>query len=686
MLATTMTCPGCKSPVKAAAATVAGQTITCPACGVTFAAPAMGLPPLPRQRAPLPAASGRSAADLTSMKSGADHFHHTGHHEEEQSSGSKKGLFLILAGIGAITIAGFVAIPLLITPKGKHKSEKAEPIAELASAKSAADRPDLRTPEQPAEKKSVPTPGDRTPTPDRSSRPETPAPTPIGPKPLPVEPRERTPPPAPRFEQPFRPEEFLTGSGNQANSALVSLPPEEQQRVDAAIEKGVDYLLNQRFPLPGRHVVGYAALPGLTLLECDHPSLSPQKRENLQKKVQEAAAIVRQHAPSLRGTYELSLAILFLDRLGDPKDRDLIRTLALRLVAGQGPTGGWNYNCPILTPQDEQLLVTTLRQLTPSANELLATTQLSRQQPTAPLQGPAVRPGDKPTGGNMSQSVPLSLLSERILTKSQRPAARAGGAVPPSPGNPLIHLAKLPVLQDFKDPKQQMKVAANAGGDNSNTQFAVLGLWAARRYDIPLDRSLALMVMRFQTSQNVDGSWSYHYKFNGGASPSATMTGAGLLGLAVGHGLAYDIHMQAAGDRGTPDRRFTDDKMIQAGFRALARYIREEMPAAPARPGKPGKGKTAVARPGDAMRNLYFLWTVERVGVLYQLATIDGRDWYRGGANYLCELQQPGGYWQNGGYHGSKPLLDTCFALLFLKRANLARDLTDKLPSFQIDK
>ena len=34
------------------------------------------------------------------------------------------------------------------------------------------------------------------------------------------------------------------------------------------------------------------------------------------------------------------------------------------------------------------------------------------------------------------------------------------------------------------------------------------------------------------------------------------------------------------------------------------------------------------------------------------------------------------------GYHGSGPQIDTCFALLFLKRANLARDLTRKLDFF----
>jgi hypothetical protein len=33
----------------------------------------------------------------------------------------------------------------------------------------------------------------------------------------------------------------------------------------------------------------------------------------------------------------------------------------------------------------------------------------------------------------------------------------------------------------------------------------------------------------------------------------------------------------------------------------------------------------------------------------------------------------------HGGYYGHNDVLDTCFVLLFLKRANLAEDLTEKL-------
>jgi hypothetical protein len=83
---------------------------------------------------------------------------------------------------------------------------------------------------------------------------------------------------------------------------------------------------------------------------------------------------------------------------------------------------------------------------------------------------------------------------------------------------------------------------------------------------------------------------------------------------------------------------------------------------------------------GHGMQNLYFLWSVERVGVLYNLATIGTKDWYRWGAEILVANQQQAGHWDKGGYHGADPTIDTCLALLFLKRANLATDLGGRLP------
>ena len=77
-----------------------------------------------------------------------------------------------------------------------------------------------------------------------------------------------------------------------------------------------------------------------------------------------------------------------------------------------------------------------------------------------------------------------------------------------------------------------------------------------------------------------------------------------------------------------------------------------------------------------AVENMYFLWSVERVAMLYDLHTIDGKDWYGYGAQKLLKHQGGAGDWPSWQYPGNCAQANTCFALLFLKRSNLVSDLT----------
>jgi hypothetical protein len=131
------------------------------------------------------------------------------------------------------------------------------------------------------------------------------------------------------------------------------------------------------------------------------------------------------------------------------------------------------------------------------------------------------------------------------------------------------------------------------------------------------------------------------------------MTWGGLLGLAVGLGMAEKV-----------EGRAVKDPASTAGFVALSKHV-----------GKP-QGRMQDLPP----ENLYFLWSLERVAVLYRLPTVGEKDWYRWGAEKLVANQQPPGNWNNGGYFGASPVLDTCMALLFLKRADFVEDLGERLP------
>ncbi len=134
------------------------------------------------------------------------------------------------------------------------------------------------------------------------------------------------------------------------------------------------------------------------------------------------------------------------------------------------------------------------------------------------------------------------------------------------------------------------------------------------------------------------------------------MTCVGLLCLAMGQGAVPTVT-----DPGVKNK--LANPAIQKALDTLGKSV--------------GSPSPANARP--PMENLYLLWSVERVAVLYDLKTIGGKDWYGWGAQILLANQRVDGNWTNGGYTGAADPLDTSFALLFLKRANLVQDLTENL-------
>jgi hypothetical protein len=198
------------------------------------------------------------------------------------------------------------------------------------------------------------------------------------------------------------------------------------------------------------------------------------------------------------------------------------------------------------------------------------------------------------------------------------------------------------------------------GGDNSNTQFAIMAIWVARKHGLPVDRTLAMVEARFRGSQHSDGSWGYTE--SSGERPDS-MTCAGLLGLGVGQGIVR-----------APDARdeAPKDAQIENGLRFLSRSVGKE---ALGGGGRMGSGHLIGVQ---SLGDLYYLWSLERVAVAYDLQTINGKAWYSWGANILVDYQRPDGSWVDN-FPGT---IDTCFALLFLKRANVARDLTARLKNF----
>jgi hypothetical protein len=414
----------------------------------------------------------------------------------------------------------------------------------------------------------------------------------------------------------------MVAGPSSADFVSSSVPAE---KVDDALRRAITYLRerperwlnNNRFPL------GYASLPGLALLEAGVEPSDPV--------IPKAAKRVRELATSNTHTYEIGLAILFLDRLGDPADVPLIRSLALRLIAAQGPQGGWAYTCPLVSNAETKLMAV-----------------LEKTRPDPHLGIPLARESGK---GLLDLPIPLA----GKKTDNEKPTPKATGLVMPFE----IQEEGAKLVRDLPDSFRRMPIfgrgfdeSSSIHGDNSNSQFALLALWTARRHGVPVERSLLLADQRYARTQAKDGSWAYAGR--GAGQPA--MTCVGLLGLAVGHGALLGSATSSSAAAGV------DDPAIRKGLEALARAV-----GSPTDP--PDRGSL----------NLYFLWSLERVAMLYRLPTLGGKDWYGWGANILIKRQQPNGSWDGSIYPGHDAPLDTAFGLLFLRRSNLVQDLTDRL-------
>jgi hypothetical protein len=443
----------------------------------------------------------------------------------------------------------------------------------------------------------------------------------------------------------------------------------DQPMINDAIKKGVASLKRSQQPNGTwnfGHPTGHAALGGLTLLECGEPA------DN--KVVQKAAGFVRSQCAGLRSTYEISLAVLFLDRLREPRDQPLIQGLALRLMAGQNEAGGWSYMCDALSPQDMFQLFTFLKSneqllnptgampkafaLDPVRDSKLALNDPFRQFNDLMLKQ-AVRVEKKKDDSKRDAKDEPKTDAKEDPTETAKTNPKGGAKNPPAlmradALNPNVK--RLPVVQHKGNRKGNIGMGFG-GGDNSNSQFAMLALWAARRHGVPTTQALMLANQRFTISQNADNGWGYHMQLGS----KDTMTCVGLLGLGIGHGAAPEI---VNGDPKNP-KPALEDPRIQKGLQALAFNIGQPSPDAKKKNFSP--------------ENLYFLWSVERVAMLYDLKTIGGKDWYGWGAQVLVHTQNGDGAWLQSSYPGCNPTVNTCFALLFLKRSNLVADLTNHL-------
>jgi hypothetical protein len=296
-------------------------------------------------------------------------------------------------------------------------------------------------------------------------------------------------------------------------------------------------------------------------------------------------------------TYKVALQAMALEELDRVKYQNRIAYCAQHLIDNQCTNGQWSYGTPTTAPKD----------------------------------------------------VPTGVVSDGGAADKPKPVtgARDFGASEKKP-KPKV-LRKIPI-------KKQRD--GGASGDNSNTQYAALGLRACYDAGIIIPEETMQLAVKWliesihpedggdsKVGKNAVGTgpdgtpgkpqgWAYKGADEGKAYGSMTAGGVGALTI-------YDYMLK---------KDWKKDAIVKNGLAWLGSHF--------AVVDNPGRGKDWL---------LYYLYGIERAGVLYGTDKIGDHDWYLEGAKFLLDAQQGDGAWKVSGHENAT--WDTCFAILFLKKA-----------------
>jgi hypothetical protein len=186
------------------------------------------------------------------------------------------------------------------------------------------------------------------------------------------------------------------------------------------------------------------------------------------------------------------------------------------------------------------------------------------------------------------------------------------------------------------------------GGDNSNTQYALLGLNAASEAGFAVRPEVWVRARRhWESTQNFDGSWAYTARGN----PTGSMTCAGISSLIITGLKRSQGREQLVGERIDRCGEEAVSPSLQRGIDWMSAHFDVNQNI--------GAG---------ASWHYYYLYGLERVGRLSGRRFFGNNDWYREGASYLVRTQDRlQGFWPGRG-NESDPLLTTSFSLLFLAK------------------
>ena len=212
-------------------------------------------------------------------------------------------------------------------------------------------------------------------------------------------------------------------------------------------------------------------------------------------------------------------------------------------------------------------------------------------------------------------------------------------------------------------------------GDASNSQYAALGLRACHEAGIVLPRAtLEKAAERWRRSQErqerqEEDDEDERKKKRRPSVPTGPGAPAPPLGWSYGGGEETMSGSMTAGAVGALviydsllGKPWRDDRDVAEGLSWLA------------------KNFTVTKNPGAGDWHYYYLYGLERVGRLCDLERIGAHPWYSKGAMYILDAQKPDGSWTVKGEDEENTVWNTCFAILFLKRATRPADVASVDP------
>jgi ferric-dicitrate binding protein FerR (iron transport regulator) len=325
-----------------------------------------------------------------------------------------------------------------------------------------------------------------------------------------------------------------------------------------------------------------------------------------------AEAVLQVNTTDAAGGYPVELVLWALERGGLPESDPTFQRL-FQHMTGNDPR--WTYKVALQAMILEELDRVKYQGRLAGCAQFLVDNQARNGQWS--YGDPVALPDLTPGGG-----------------KARKDVATAGGG-----GKPKV-VQKIAIAKRRDGPVQ---------GDNSNSQYAALGLRACHDAGIVIPPEVVKRAMTWWRDAQAAGKktdaagWTY----GEAPAPGGRVAYGSMTAGAAGSLVMYHYILGEA---------WTKDDSIQKGMEWMSRHF-----TVTENPYPDGQAK-------DERWPYYYLYALERLGILYGTETFGGHDWYAEGANVLLKAQKPDGSWTPQAENWNRTV-DTCFAILFLRRA-----------------